>query len=134
MCACIGTDEGSDQSSGRDTPASGSSRQGAGDNEENKKDKKKAKGKKKDKLKSKGKEKEKKKSEEVGDELDKKTKKKGFGLLRQDPSSLCLYFLSSVSLFFLSCFVSLLKGQFTQKNSFLTLMFFQTRMTFFYGT
>lgn len=133
MCACIGTDEGSDQSSGRDTPASGSSRQGAGDNEENKKDKK-AKGKKKDKLKSKGKEKEKKKSEEVGDELDKKTKKKGFGLLRQDPSSLCLYFLSSVSLFFLSCFVSLLKGQFTQKNSFLTLMFFQTRMTFFYGT
>lgn len=134
MCACIGTDEGSDQSSGRDTPASGSSRQGAGDNEENKKDKKKAKGKKKDKMKSKGKEKEKKKSEEVGDELDKKTKKKGFGLLRQDPSSLCLYFLSSVSLFFLSCFVSLLKGQFTQKNSFLTLMFFQTRMTFFYGT
>uniref|UniRef100_A0A8C1TPL4 Par-3 family cell polarity regulator beta b n=1 Tax=Cyprinus carpio TaxID=7962 RepID=A0A8C1TPL4_CYPCA len=76
-------DEGSDQSSGRDTPASGSSRQDAGDNEENKKDKKKkAKGKKKDKLKSKGKEKEKKKSEEVGDELDKKTKKKGFGLLR----------------------------------------------------
>ncbi|XP_043105414.1 partitioning defective 3 homolog B isoform X4 [Puntigrus tetrazona] len=76
-------DEGSDQSSGRDTPASGSSRQGAGDNEENKKDKKKkVKGKKKDKLKSKGKEKEKKKSEEVGDELDKKTKKKGFGLLR----------------------------------------------------
>ncbi|XP_042586881.1 partitioning defective 3 homolog B isoform X5 [Cyprinus carpio] len=76
-------DEGSDQSSGRDTPASGSSRQGAGDNEENKKDKKKkTKGKKKDKLKSKGKEKEKKKSEEVGDELDKKTKKKGFGLLR----------------------------------------------------
>ncbi|XP_016385185.1 partitioning defective 3 homolog B-like isoform X1 [Sinocyclocheilus rhinocerous] len=76
-------DEGSDQSSGRDTPASGSSRQGAGDNEENKKvKKKKAKGKKKDKLKSKGKEKEKKKSDEVGDELDKKTKKKGFGLLR----------------------------------------------------
>uniref|UniRef100_A0A671KS63 Par-3 family cell polarity regulator beta b n=1 Tax=Sinocyclocheilus anshuiensis TaxID=1608454 RepID=A0A671KS63_9TELE len=97
MFACrIGTDEGSDQSSGRDTPASGSSRQGAGDNEENKKDKKKkTKGKKKDKLKSKGKEKEKKKSEEVGDELDKKTKKKGFGLLRQDPSFLCLYFLLS---------------------------------------
>lgn len=83
FACCIKTDEGSDQSSGRDTPASGSSRQGAGDNEENKKDKKKkAKGKKKDKLKSKGKEKEKKKSEEVGDELDKKTKKKGFGLLR----------------------------------------------------
>ncbi len=137
MCACcIGTDEGSDQSSGRDTPASGSSRQGAGDNEENKKDKKKkAKGKKKDKLKSKGKEKEKKKSEEGGDELDKKTKKKGFGLLRQDPSSLCLYFLLSVPLLFLlCCFVCLLKGQFTQKNSFLTLMFFQTRMTFFCGT
>ncbi|XP_016138089.1 partitioning defective 3 homolog B, partial [Sinocyclocheilus grahami] len=76
-------DEGSDQSSGRDTPASGSYRQGAGDNEENKKvKKKKAKGKKKDKLKSKGKEKEKNKSEEIGDELDKKTKKKGFGLLR----------------------------------------------------
>ncbi|XP_056321203.1 partitioning defective 3 homolog B [Danio aesculapii] len=76
-------DEGSEQSSGRDTPASGSSRQGAGDNEENKKDKKKkAKSKKKEKMKSKGKEKEKKKSEEVGDELDKKTKKKGFGLLR----------------------------------------------------
>lgn len=76
-------DEGSEQSSGRDTPASGSSRQGAGDNEENKKDKKKkAKSKKKEKMKSKGKEKEKKKSEEVSDELDKKTKKKGFGLLR----------------------------------------------------
>uniref|UniRef100_A0A671KPG8 Par-3 family cell polarity regulator beta b n=1 Tax=Sinocyclocheilus anshuiensis TaxID=1608454 RepID=A0A671KPG8_9TELE len=96
-------DEGSDQSSGRDTPASGSSRQGAGDNEENKKDKKKkTKGKKKDKLKSKGKEKEKKKSEEVGDELDKKTKKKGFGLLRQDPSFLCLYFLLS----WIVCFCS----------------------------
>jgi len=83
FAACIETDEGSDQSSGRDTPVSGSSRQGVGDNEENKKDKKKkAKSKKKDKLKSKGKEKEKKKPEEVGDELDKKTKKKGFGLLR----------------------------------------------------
>ncbi|XP_051998975.1 partitioning defective 3 homolog B isoform X1 [Xyrauchen texanus] len=76
-------DDGSDQSSGRDTPASGSSRQGTGDNEENKKHKKKkAKEKKKDKLKSKGKEKEKKKAEEANDELDKKTKKKGFGLLR----------------------------------------------------
>ncbi|KAI7808276.1 putative partitioning defective 3-like protein B [Triplophysa rosa] len=74
-------DDGSDPSSGRDTPASGSSRQGAGDNEDNKKDKKKKdKGKKKDKLKSKGKEK--KKTEEASDELDKKTKKKGFGLLR----------------------------------------------------
>lgn len=108
----VKTDEGSEQSSGRDTPASGSSRQGAGDNEENKKDKKKkAKSKKKEKMKSKGKEKEKKKSEEVGDELDKKTKKKGFGLLRQDPSSLCLYLLLSVPfLFCLCCFVSLLKG------------------------
>uniref|UniRef100_A0A671K9X8 Par-3 family cell polarity regulator beta b n=1 Tax=Sinocyclocheilus anshuiensis TaxID=1608454 RepID=A0A671K9X8_9TELE len=101
FACCIETDEGSDQSSGRDTPASGSSRQGAGDNEENKKvKKKKAKGKKKDKLKSKGKEKEKKKSEEVGDELDKKTKKKGFGLLRQDYCSLCLYLLSSIPLLF----------------------------------
>ncbi|XP_056611082.1 partitioning defective 3 homolog B isoform X2 [Triplophysa dalaica] len=74
-------DDGSDPSSGRDTPASGSSRQGAGDNDDNKKDKKKKdKGKKKDKLKSKGKEK--KKTDEANDELDKKTKKKGFGLLR----------------------------------------------------
>lgn len=37
-------------------------------------------------MKSKGKEKEKKKTEEASDELDKKTKKKGFGLLRQEPS------------------------------------------------
>uniref|UniRef100_A0A672Q101 Par-3 family cell polarity regulator beta b n=1 Tax=Sinocyclocheilus grahami TaxID=75366 RepID=A0A672Q101_SINGR len=84
-----GPPEDDDGDSGRDTPASGSYRQGAGDNEENKKvKKKKAKGKKKDKLKSKGKEKEKNKSEEIGDELDKKTKKKGFGLLRQDYCSL----------------------------------------------
>ncbi|KAJ8383928.1 hypothetical protein AAFF_G00212970 [Aldrovandia affinis] len=74
-------DDLSDPSSGRDTPASGSSRQGLGDAEESKKDKKKkAKGKKKEK-KSKGKEKDKKKVEE-GEEQDKKTKRKGFGLLR----------------------------------------------------
>ncbi|TRY58844.1 hypothetical protein DNTS_021369 [Danionella cerebrum] len=73
-------DECSDQSSGRDTPASGSSRQGVGDSEETKKDKKrKTKGKKKEKLKSKGKEK--KKMEEMSEEMDKKAKKKGFGLL-----------------------------------------------------
>ncbi|XP_053483215.1 partitioning defective 3 homolog B isoform X1 [Ictalurus furcatus] len=76
-------DEGSEASSGRDTPASSSSRQGLGDNDENKKDKKKkAKGKKKDKLKSKGKDKDKKKAEEATEDPDKKTKKKGFGLLR----------------------------------------------------
>ncbi|XP_066542031.1 partitioning defective 3 homolog B [Hoplias malabaricus] len=76
-------DEGSEASSGRDTPASGSSRQGLGETEESKKDKKKkVKGKKKDKLKSKGKDKEKKKVEEATEESDKKTKKKGFGLLR----------------------------------------------------
>ncbi|KAI1885010.1 hypothetical protein AGOR_G00215780, partial [Albula goreensis] len=75
-------DDLSDQSSGRDTPASGSSRQGLGDAEEGgKKDKKKkAKSKKKEK-KSKGKEKEKKKAED-GEEQEKKTKRKGFGLLR----------------------------------------------------
>ncbi|XP_022535966.2 partitioning defective 3 homolog B isoform X3 [Astyanax mexicanus] len=76
-------DDGSEVSSGRDTPASGSSRQGLGDGDESKKDKKKkAKGKKKDKLKSKGKDKDKKKAEESSEEPDKKTKKKGFGLLR----------------------------------------------------
>ncbi|KAK3543535.1 hypothetical protein QTP70_023866, partial [Hemibagrus guttatus] len=75
-------DEGSEASSGRDTPASSSSRQGLGDNDENKKDKKKkVKGKKKDKLKSKGKDKDKKKAEEATEDPDKKTKKKGFGLL-----------------------------------------------------
>ncbi|KAI5628054.1 partitioning defective 3-like B isoform X1, partial [Silurus asotus] len=76
-------DEGSEASSGRDTPASSSSRQGLGDNDENKKDKKKkSKAKKKEKLKSKGKDKDKKKAEEATEEPDKKTKKKGFGLLR----------------------------------------------------
>ncbi|XP_060786167.1 partitioning defective 3 homolog B isoform X3 [Neoarius graeffei] len=76
-------DEGSEVSSGRDTPASSSSRQGLGDNDENKKDKKKkAKGKKKDKLKSKGKDKDKKKAEDATEDPEKKTKKKGFGLLR----------------------------------------------------
>ncbi|XP_071210442.1 partitioning defective 3 homolog B-like isoform X2 [Salvelinus alpinus] len=71
-------DDLSDQSSGRDTPASGSSRQGVGEAAEERKDKKKkTKGKKKEKQ-SKGK----KISEDV-DEPDKKTKKKkGFGLLR----------------------------------------------------
>ncbi|KAG7463990.1 hypothetical protein MATL_G00182470 [Megalops atlanticus] len=74
-------DDLSDQSSGRDTPASGSSRQGLGDVEDGKKDKKKkAKNKKKEK-KSKGKDKDKKKGEET-EEQDKKTKRKGFGLLR----------------------------------------------------
>ncbi|KAM4602177.1 par-3 family cell polarity regulator beta a [Polymixia lowei] len=67
-------DDLSEQSSGRDTPASSSSRQGL-DTEDGKKKKKK--GKKKEK-KSKGK----KKSEESTEELEKKTKKKGFGLLR----------------------------------------------------
>ncbi|KAL4635801.1 hypothetical protein GN956_G13564 [Arapaima gigas] len=75
-------DELSDQSSGRETPASGSSRQGLGDTDESKKDnKKKAKGKKKDKSKGKGKERDKKKLEDL-EENDKKTKKKGFALLR----------------------------------------------------
>ncbi|XP_053352414.1 partitioning defective 3 homolog B isoform X2 [Clarias gariepinus] len=76
-------DEGSEASSGRDTPASSSSRQGLGDNDDNKKDKKKkAKGKKKDKSKSKGRDKDKKKADEATEDPDKKTKKKGFGLLR----------------------------------------------------
>ncbi|XP_042175975.1 partitioning defective 3 homolog B isoform X2 [Oncorhynchus tshawytscha] len=70
-------DDLSDQSSGRDTPASGSSRQGVG--EEERQDKKKAKGTKKEKQSnSKGK-----KITEDVDESDKKAKKKkGFGLLR----------------------------------------------------
>uniref|UniRef100_A0A3P8ZXP6 PDZ domain-containing protein n=1 Tax=Esox lucius TaxID=8010 RepID=A0A3P8ZXP6_ESOLU len=80
-------DDLSDQSSGRDTPASGSSRQGVGDAMEEskpKKDKKKkAKEKKKDKQKEKGKGKEKKdKRTEDVEEPDKKSKKIGFGLLR----------------------------------------------------
>ncbi|XP_054642837.1 partitioning defective 3 homolog B isoform X2 [Dunckerocampus dactyliophorus] len=77
-------DDASEQSSGRDTPASTSSRQGAGDlvEEKPKADKKKkVKIKKKDKNKGKGKEKEKKKSEE-SEETEKKSKKIGFGLLR----------------------------------------------------
>ncbi|KAI3356485.1 hypothetical protein L3Q82_017691, partial [Scortum barcoo] len=77
-------DDGSEPSSGRDTPASSSSRQGAGDRteEKGKKDKKKkAKTKKKEKNKGKGKEKEKKKAEEP-EETEKKSKKIGFGLLR----------------------------------------------------
>ncbi|XP_044072439.1 partitioning defective 3 homolog B isoform X2 [Siniperca chuatsi] len=77
-------DDGSEPSSGRDTPASSSSRQGVGDRieEKGKKDKKKkAKTKKKEKNKGKGKEKEKKKAEEP-EEAEKKSKKIGFGLLR----------------------------------------------------
>ncbi|XP_028846841.1 partitioning defective 3 homolog B isoform X3 [Denticeps clupeoides] len=74
-------DDDVSESSGRDTPASGSSRQGLEEAEESKKDKrKKGKGKKKDK--AKGKVKEKKKAEDGSEESDKKTKKKGFGLLR----------------------------------------------------
>ncbi|XP_054471402.1 partitioning defective 3 homolog B isoform X2 [Anoplopoma fimbria] len=77
-------DDGSELSSGRDTPASSSSRQGLGDRieEKGKKDKKKKpKTKKKEKNKGKGKEKEKKKAEEP-EETEKKSKKIGFGLLR----------------------------------------------------
>ncbi|KAJ8255195.1 hypothetical protein GJAV_G00202090 [Gymnothorax javanicus] len=74
-------DDLSDPSSGRDTPASGSSRQGLGDAEDGKKDKKKKAKSKKKERKAKGKEKEKKKAED-GEEPDKKTKRKGFGLLR----------------------------------------------------
>lgn len=77
-------DDGSEQSSGRDTPASSSSRQGVGDQieEKGKKNKKKkVKTKKKEKNKGKGKEKEKKKADEP-EETEKKSKKIGFGLLR----------------------------------------------------
>ncbi|XP_034417137.1 partitioning defective 3 homolog B [Cyclopterus lumpus] len=77
-------DDDSEPSSGRDTPASSSSRQGLGDRieEKGKKDKKKKpKTKKKEKNKGKGKEKEKKKTEEP-EETEKKSKKIGFGLLR----------------------------------------------------
>ncbi|XP_032423748.1 partitioning defective 3 homolog B-like isoform X1 [Xiphophorus hellerii] len=77
-------DEGSELSSGRDTPASSSSRQGLADQTEEKtkkEKKKKEKTKKKEKNKGKGKEKEKKKAEET-EETEKKGKKIGFGLLR----------------------------------------------------
>nr|XP_043869058.1 partitioning defective 3 homolog B isoform X4 [Solea senegalensis] len=77
-------DDCSDLSSGRDTPASSSSRQGVADQieEKGKKDKKKkVKAKKKEKNKGKGKEKEKNKVEEP-EETEKKSKKIGFGLLR----------------------------------------------------
>lgn len=83
ISSCL-ADDGSDLSSGRDTPASNSSRQGAGDRteEKGKKDKKKkSKTKKKEKNKGKGKEKDKKKAEEP-EETEKKSKKIGFGLLR----------------------------------------------------
>uniref|UniRef100_A0A3Q3BAE3 Partitioning defective 3 homolog B n=1 Tax=Kryptolebias marmoratus TaxID=37003 RepID=A0A3Q3BAE3_KRYMA len=68
-------DDASDYSSGNETQASTSSRQ---DLDEEKKVTKKTKGKKKKEKKSKGK----KKAEDSGDELEKKTKKRGFGLLR----------------------------------------------------
>ncbi|XP_044201364.1 par-3 family cell polarity regulator beta a isoform X3 [Thunnus albacares] len=68
-------DDLSEQSSGHETPASGSSRQGL-DADDGKK-KKKTKGKKKEK-KSKGK----KKTDDSAEDLEKKTKKKGFALLR----------------------------------------------------
>lgn len=94
MCVCV-SDEGSEASSGRDTPASSSSRHGLTDTDDNKRDKKKkVKAKKKDKVKVKVKDKEeterkaKKKVEEVSEDADKKTKKKGFGLLRY---SVCLF-------------------------------------------
>ncbi|XP_041711601.2 partitioning defective 3 homolog B isoform X2 [Coregonus clupeaformis] len=70
-------DDLSEQSSGRDTPASGSSRQDQIESEEGKKKKKK----KKTKGKKKSKEKVKKKTEDSEDH-EKKAKKKGFGLLR----------------------------------------------------
>ncbi|XP_036065454.1 partitioning defective 3 homolog B isoform X2 [Oryzias melastigma] len=76
-------EDGSDVSSGRETPASSSSRQGAGDlaDDRGKKDKKKAPKNNKKKEKSKPKAKEKKKPEEL-DETEKKGKKTVFGLLR----------------------------------------------------
>ncbi|XP_058888149.1 partitioning defective 3 homolog B-like isoform X1 [Acipenser ruthenus] len=71
----------SDASSGRDTPASGSSRQGFRDTDEAKKDKKKKnKDKKKEKVKDKGKDKDKKRAEDA-EEQEKKGKKKGFGAM-----------------------------------------------------
>lgn len=70
-------DDLSEQSSGHETPASGSSRQGL-DAEDGKK-KKKTKGKKKEK-KSKGK----KKADEPVEDPEKKTKRRGFGLLRYE--------------------------------------------------
>lgn len=90
VCLCLfllllnPADEGSELSSGRDTPASSSSRQGLADQTEEKtkkEKKKKEKTKKKEKNKGKGKEKEKKKAEET-EETEKKGKKIGFGLLR----------------------------------------------------
>lgn len=76
-------DDSSEVSSGRDTPASSSSRQGAGDrmDDKSKKDKKKKVKTKKEKIKGKVKEKDKKKAEEP-EETEKKSKKIGFALLR----------------------------------------------------
>ncbi|XP_051786410.1 par-3 family cell polarity regulator beta a [Erpetoichthys calabaricus] len=70
----------SDESSGRETPASGSSRQGVGEAEEGRREEKKKKSKEKKKEKAKGKEKEKKRPDE-GEEQDKKARKKGFGAM-----------------------------------------------------
>eukprot|EP00063_Salmo_salar_P031937 XP_014006772.1 PREDICTED: partitioning defective 3 homolog B isoform X1 [Salmo salar] len=70
-------DDLSEQSSGRDTPVSGSSRQDQIESETGKKKKKKTKGKKKEK-----KSKEKVKKTEDSEDQEKKAKKKGFGLLR----------------------------------------------------
>ncbi|KAM4560130.1 par-3 family cell polarity regulator beta a isoform 2-T2 [Odontesthes bonariensis] len=70
-------DDMSDQSSGHETPASTSSRQELDEDDGKKKKKKKTKAKKKDK-KTKGK----KKTDDSVEDLEKKTKKKGFGLLR----------------------------------------------------
>ncbi|XP_077473613.1 partitioning defective 3 homolog B-like [Stigmatopora argus] len=80
----VDDDDVSEQSSGRETPASSSSRQGLGDpgEEKTKADKKKKKKtKKKEKNKGKEKEKERKKAEE-SEETEKKSKKIGFSLLR----------------------------------------------------
>lgn len=75
LCSLSPDDDLSEHSSGQETPASSSSRQDL-DAEEGKK-KKKTKGKKKEK-KSKGK----KKTDEFVEDTEKKTKKKGFALLR----------------------------------------------------
>lgn len=79
----LSVDDSSEVSSGRDTPASSSSRQCAGDrpDDKGKKDKKKVKTKKKEKIKGKAKDKDKKKVEET-EETEKKSKKIGFALLR----------------------------------------------------
>ncbi|XP_057708034.1 partitioning defective 3 homolog B-like isoform X2 [Corythoichthys intestinalis] len=79
----VDVDDASEPSSGRETPASSSSRQGLGDpgEEKTKAEKKKKMKTKKEKNKGKAKEKVKKKAEE-SEETEKKSKKIGFGLLR----------------------------------------------------